>query len=131
MRKVASFTFKGTPDEVEKIIRDAAGEMGLQVKEVRMLKPGNIVLYADPTRKIHLALVTTAWSNDYINVVLVSPDEKMTDQYGRQIQRETSVPRLTDATKGGRCFMDIRDEEAMQIGIDEFYKQLDAVPQRV
>jgi hypothetical protein len=56
----------------------------------RQPKPGDVVVYHDPTGKPSNALVTAGWSPTCINLVLVSEDEAMQDSYGRQIQRFTS-----------------------------------------
>lgn len=52
---------------------------------------GDVVTYVDPTGLEHKALVTAAWSPTCVNVVFVNNDAKMTDTYGRQIERATSV----------------------------------------
>lgn len=72
-----------------------------------MLKVGDPVIYTDPMRNDHAAMVTTIWTQDMINVVYVSADENKQDQYGRQIERETSVGRYSAVTNCyGRCFRD-------------------------
>lgn len=71
-----------------------------------MPKVGDSVIYTDPVRVDHSAIVTTVWSADCVNVVYVSADEAKQDQYGRQIERETSVGRYSEANCYGRCFRD-------------------------
>jgi hypothetical protein len=63
-------------------------------KEVSMATVGSRVIYTDPVGREHDALVTADWGNTptgSINLVYVSDDEASTDQYGRQIERKTSV----------------------------------------
>ena len=79
-----------------------------------MLKVGDHVIYTDPTRKDHAALVTTIWTQDMINVLFVSSDEAKQDQYGRQIERETSVGRYSENNCHGRCFRDLGVEAAFK-----------------
>lgn len=50
-----------------------------------------VVVYTDPKGADHDALVTAVWSDTCINLVYVSDDESKRDDYGRQIQRQTSV----------------------------------------
>ena len=57
---------------------------------MRMPKVGDAVVYHDSKGVPHNALVTAAWSDTCVNVVMVSGDESQTDTYGRQIGRETS-----------------------------------------
>jgi len=58
---------------------------------------GDAVRYTDAHGKQHAAIVTQVWSppvgatQPSLNLVYVSPDESETDQYGRQIKRNTSV----------------------------------------
>lgn len=58
------------------------------------------VIYCDHKGVEHEALVTATWgitefedgSAPAINIVYVTQDEEKTDSYGRQIERDTSVP---------------------------------------
>lgn len=58
---------------------------------------GDAVRYTDAHGKQHAAIVTQVWeipagaTEPSINLVYVSPEESETDQYGRQIKRNTSV----------------------------------------
>lgn len=66
---------------------------------------GDQVVYVDERGKEHNALVTAVWGNDpttsSVNLVFVVADDSKTDQYGRQIQRETSVvPEINQAAHG-------------------------------
>ena len=65
-----------------------------------MVQIGDTVEFIDPVGKKHTALVTTVFTsghpgddgpNPSVNLVYVSDDENKTDQYGRQIERSTSV----------------------------------------
>ncbi len=75
--------------------------------EVRV---GDAVIFVDPIRNEHDALVTAVWSKDCINVVFVSADESKTDSYGRQIERETSVSRHSESNCFGRSFRPVGSE---------------------
>lgn len=56
---------------------------------------GQAVTFIDEVGKPHNAVVTADWSISEepgaINLVFVSDDEALTDPYGRQIVRKTSV----------------------------------------
>lgn len=60
---------------------------------------GDAVVFVDPVGVSHNAVVTTlfdngdpeSYPNPSINLVYVSDDGSETDQYGRQIKRNTSV----------------------------------------
>lgn len=69
-----------------------------------MVGIGDVVVYVDPVRVEHKALVTAVWGNEEpcsVNLVCVSPDEGETDNYGRQIRRDTSVmPEALQAAPG-------------------------------
>lgn len=59
-----------------------------------MLQVGSTVIYHDTKNRPHDALVTAVhsnWANPCINLLFVSKDETMNDQYGRQIIRQSSV----------------------------------------
>jgi len=55
---------------------------------------GDVVVYTDHQAREHNALVTSAWGEETgsLNLVYASSDEGKTDSYGRQIERDTSVP---------------------------------------
>lgn len=78
---------------------------------------GDHVEYVDETGENREALVTAVWpagggtAEDVVisehpnlsaNLVLVSDDESMDDQYGRQIERETSQPHESSQGAHGR-----------------------------
>lgn len=65
-----------------------------------MVQIGDAVVFVDPYGKEHQALVTTVFTSGHpgddgpkpsVNVVYVSGDETKYDQYGRQVERSTSV----------------------------------------
>lgn len=78
----------------------------------RKLEVGSNVVYVDQYGKPHNALVTQVWNNipSYqsptgqpgCNVVFVSSDVSKEDQYGTQIERETSVVHMTLQPAHGR-----------------------------
>ena len=76
-----------------------------------MLKVGDAVIFADGYREEHPALVTTVWTQDMINVAFISTNEAETDQYGRQIKRESSVGRHSESNCYGRSFRAVDSEQ--------------------
>ena len=72
---------------------------------------GDIVEYVDPVGKSHKALVTANWGiaspTASLNLVYVSDNESETDQYGRQIRRDTSVVHETSQPAHGRFWRDL------------------------
>lgn len=60
------------------------------MKEVKRPKVGDAVIYHDEHGHPHAALVTIDWGGS-INLVYVSPNAERKDQYGRQIERASSV----------------------------------------
>lgn len=58
----------------------------------RKREVGAVVDFVDAHAEPHRALVTAWWSDTCINVVFVSGDEAKRDDYGRQIERTTSLP---------------------------------------
>jgi len=63
------------------------------------MKPelGQKVVFCDPKGVDHDALVTAVWTETCLNLVVVSDDESKKDNYGRQIERHTSVTHSTVA----------------------------------
>ena len=55
------------------------------------VKPGTPVIYTDLRGVDHHALVTRVWNPEMIDLVYVTNDERRTDQYGQQLQREKAV----------------------------------------
>jgi hypothetical protein len=78
-----------------------------QKKEQRV---GDIVVYVDPTGKPHNALVTAWWGKDCCNLVYVVSDERKRDDYGRQIEHSSSVPRKSENWPHGNYFMELGEE---------------------
>lgn len=77
------------------------------------LEVSKVVVFHDPSGKPHNALVTAVWSGlpiGCINVVVVSSDENKGDQYGRQIERYTSLCHK-DYTKVHGFYWRFSDEE--------------------
>jgi hypothetical protein len=82
----------------------------------RKYEVGAHIKYIDSHRKAHDALVLIWWMPkdvpDYAgptgepgcNLVLVDPDPKKDDSYGRQILRETSMVHLSNNPGGGNCW---------------------------
>ena len=70
---------------------------------------GQEVIYCDHVSVEHDALVTACWGETEwedgnapcINIVYVSKDETKTDTYGRQIERDTSVPHRSGQSAPG------------------------------
>jgi hypothetical protein len=63
--------------------------------------PGDHVIYHDPLGRPLQALCTADWGG-CINVLFISGDGNKKDQYGRQIERETSVAHKKDTNVHGR-----------------------------
>jgi hypothetical protein len=76
----------------------------------RALKIGDSVVFIDPHRVEHAALVTHVWPQiaggplPGCNVVWVSGDEARSDGYGRQIERATSVVHLSIQPAKASCW---------------------------
>ncbi len=78
---------------------------------MKRIYEGLEIIYGDHFGVEHDALCTAAWGeNEFaddgsgapcINVVYVSKDETKTDTYGRQIERDTSVPHRSSQTAPG------------------------------
>jgi len=76
----------------------------------RTVCEGQEIIYCDHKSAQHDALVTACWGGTEwedgalapcINIVYVSKDETKTDSYGRQIERDTSVPHRSSQTAPG------------------------------
>jgi hypothetical protein len=72
-----------------------------------MVNVGDAVTYFDELNQKRQALVTCVHSQDYINVVVVTNDPSMTDSYGQQIARVSSVGRKNETNKAGRNFVEM------------------------
>jgi hypothetical protein len=53
-------------------------------------KPGDVVVFHDPVGKPFNALISVNWGS-CVNVVVIADDEAKKDNYGRQIERHTSI----------------------------------------
>ena len=71
---------------------------------------GETVVFCDPKGKDFDALITAVWSDTCINVVFVSGDESRQDSYGRQVERSTSVPHVSESSVHG-LYWRFEDEE--------------------
>lgn len=87
------------------------------------LKAGTHVIYIDERYEKHNALVTQVhgavegWESDKftgperkwyipcVNLLFVAADEYAKDQYGRQIERESSIVHKSNNSAGGNCFV--------------------------
>ncbi len=69
------------------------------------LKTGQHVIYVDPVARQHDAVITAVWGPTCINIVYVSPDDKRTDSWGRQIERSTSLSHRSVTPAHGNYFM--------------------------
>lgn len=73
-----------------------------------MPKEGDIVIYHDEVGKPYNALITSGGfehggsATGWINVLYVSDDPAKRDNYGRQIERQSSVSHVTGTTAWGR-----------------------------
>ncbi len=73
-----------------------------------MVEVGGAVVYVDEHARERAALCTAIHGdpekNPSINLVLVSIDEAMTDPYGRQMGRETSIVHESDQSAHGNYY---------------------------
>jgi hypothetical protein len=67
----------------------------------RMPKKGEFVKVVDEFGQLHDGLVTNCW-NRTTNIVYVTADDTKTDQYGNQIERQTSCMHKLDTSAPGR-----------------------------
>jgi hypothetical protein len=75
----------------------------------RKLEIGSSIVYVDPHAEQHPALVTAVWGSmggmPGCNLVYVVRDESKTDNYGRQIERSTSITHKTAQPAHGNYWM--------------------------
>lgn len=76
--------------------------------ERKAISIGDPVTFVDEHGMERPALVTAIWGNEVfdddppsLNLVIVEKDQGATDQYGRQIRRETSVVHQKRQAAGG------------------------------
>lgn len=62
------------------------------------------VIYIDPTRGRHNALVTNVFGQTCCNVMWVSGDESKQDPYGRQIERQSSCCHISMNQAKANCW---------------------------
>jgi len=86
--------------------------------EKRNLSIGDHVYFITPTREARHALITAIHGEIYeqeidgvptvrypcVNVVFVVPDKRSTDDWGRQIDRDSSCVHIADNSAGAHCF---------------------------
>lgn len=78
----------------------------------RKYEVGQDVVYVDGTARRHQALITAWWRaqgrEPSANLVFVSGDPAKEDTFGRQIERETSVPHRSHQVAPGKfwCWPD-------------------------
>lgn len=81
--------------------------------EDRPAEVGQHVIYVDELGVDHDALVTVVHGVSCVNLLYVSSDSSKQDQYGRQIERPSSVSRMAiGQTAHGRYYR-FTDEEKM------------------
>jgi hypothetical protein len=77
-------------------------------REHGSLKVGDAIVFIDEHRVRRPALVTRTWASigglPGVNLVTVNDDEAMTDPYGRQIERRTSIVHLSQQPAGASCW---------------------------
>jgi hypothetical protein len=76
----------------------------------RLADLAEAVIFTDTKGQDHNALVTAVWGPTCVNLLWVSDDTDKKDQYGRQIERNSSVPHVSMAGAHGYYFR-FRDEE--------------------
>jgi hypothetical protein len=73
----------------------------------RELKFGQEVIFIDPYKREHRALITDVHGNTCCNLVFVSDDEKKTDDWGRQLERESSCVHISQNEARAHCWKHI------------------------
>lgn len=102
----------------------------MSTKELKQPKIGDHVIFFDQFGMPHDALLTAVWGEssvreytqdgktvkeDYypsVNVLLISPDERREDSYGRQVERQTSVVHSNDQCAWGNFYCFPEQKEA-------------------
>ena len=75
-----------------------------------MVKVGDHVIYCDSKGIDHNALVQIVWGPECVNLVFIAADENKKDQYGRQIEHQTSVTHAGPTTAHGRYWRLLTEE---------------------
>lgn len=70
----------------------------------RIPSVGDAVVFCDTGSVDHNALITVVHGPQCVNLLCVSNDPDKQDQYGRQIERYSSVQRMADHTAHGYYF---------------------------
>jgi hypothetical protein len=79
---------------------------------------GEAVIFADEYGEFHAAIVTQVWDgggeveNPSVNLVFVTPNENSMDQYGRQLERKTSVVHASKQYAHGMFYRTMGEVEA-------------------
>lgn len=82
-------------------------------------KVGDVVIYIDEHRNIHLGIINAVWSPGYVNLIHASGDEKKTDVYGRQVEHATSIPLYRGPQyAGGRCYKQLPKEATEALAVE-------------
>lgn len=89
--------------ETPNLVKDANNE--------RMPDLAQAVIFCDTKGQDHYALVTTVWGPTCVNLLYVSDDPTKKDQYGRQIERPSSVPHGSSAGAHGYYFRFLDEEK--------------------
>lgn len=76
------------------------------------LEVGDPVIYVDPKGVDHNAIVTAVWSQTCINVVHVSSNSEKLDNYGRQVERQTSLSHKSVSGVHGQHWRGLDEEKA-------------------
>jgi len=81
--------------------------------ERKFVNVGDHIIFTDTHRRQHSALVTEVWDSGVeqrrdslpaVNLLYVVDDETRMDQYGRQIERESSVVPVESNSAGANCY---------------------------
>lgn len=70
------------------------------------MKIGDHCIYVDPRGNHRAALCTAVHGPNCINVVVVNNDEKQRDDYGRKIERATSVVSRQNQEAQGNYYLE-------------------------
>ena len=74
------------------------------MSDERVPRVGDAVIFCDTKSVDHNAIITVVHSPFCVNLVTVSSDDTKKDQYGRQIERPSSVTRMGEQTAHGYYF---------------------------
>lgn len=89
---------------------DAVEEAALKAQAERDAFIGRPCIYVDPKSVEHSAIINACWSTiedgipHSVNLVYVSDQEAKRDQYGRQVEHDTSVVHRSKQGAHGRYF---------------------------